>query len=439
MRKSSIIVAGWIALVAVLSGSACQKDPAPKAVRARRPPAVVASNVDRRPVALEGSRKGPADALVNIVEFADFQCTFCKTARPTIERVMKEYSGQVRLFFRHLPLTSIHQQAQLAAEAALAAEAQGKFWEMHDKLYDNQQALTRADLETYARDLGLDASKFNAALDDHTYKARVERDAHAAEQVGARFTPIFFINGLPIGGAQEFREFKTRIDGELAQAERLRADGVPRDQIYARLVEGAALPAPRAAHAASPLAGRSDAVVRVDLGDAPVRGNADALVTIVEFSDFQCPFCARVQPALKQVLEAFPGKVRLVWKDNPLPFHPNAPLAALAARAAGAQGKFWEMHDRLFSDQNALDRPTVETYARQLRLDRKRFLAALDSDKNKKGITADLQQGEKLGITGTPGFFINGRQFTGAQPFDVLKALVEEQMKSAEALLVKDR
>src|SRR3954463_5160792 len=130
-----------------------------------------AGGVERKRVAISGMARGPATAPITIVAFSDFQCPFCGRAVPTIEKVMKEYPGKVRFFFRHFPLP-FHQDAPLASEAALAAEAQGKFWEMHDKLFADQKAIKRPDLERHAKELGLDMGKFTQALDTHAYKAR---------------------------------------------------------------------------------------------------------------------------------------------------------------------------------------------------------------------------------------------------------------------------
>ena len=121
----------------------------------------IGDGVERVRVPLEGPAKGPADAKVNIVVFSDFQCPFCSRVVPTIDKIEKEYGNEVRVFFRHNPLP-FHQDAPLASEAALAAEAQGKFWQMHDKLFANQQNIKRPDLEKYAQELGLDMGKFKA-------------------------------------------------------------------------------------------------------------------------------------------------------------------------------------------------------------------------------------------------------------------------------------
>jgi protein-disulfide isomerase len=157
--------------------------------------------VDRVRVALEGPIKGPADAKVTIVEFSDFQCPFCSRVVPTVDKIMKDYPKQVRLFFRHNPLP-FHNNAPLAAEAAVAAEAQGKFWEMHDKMFANQQALDRAGLEKDAQEIGLDMNKFKTALDTHSGKARVDADLAAAKQIGVQGTPNFYTDGRNVQGAQ---------------------------------------------------------------------------------------------------------------------------------------------------------------------------------------------------------------------------------------------
>ena len=122
----------------------------------------------------------------------------------------------------------------------------------------------------------------------------------------------------------------------------------------------------------------------IEPGDSPARGNPKAPITIVSYSEFQCPFCARVVPTLRELEKAYPDQIRLVWKHLPLAFHESAPLAAEAALAAGEQGKFWEMHDRLFAAQDRLDLPALEEHARALALDVPSFRAALDGAKFKR-------------------------------------------------------
>ena len=173
----------------------------------------------------------------------------------------------------------------------------------------------------------------------------------------------------------------------------------------------------------------SDGVDRVRVPpEGATKGGANAKVTIVEFSDFQCPFCSRVVPTLHQIEKEYGDKVRVVFRHNPLPFHGDAPLAAEAAVAAQAQGKFWEMHDKLFANQTALDRPSLEKYAHEIGLDMGKFKAALDSNKGKDQIEANMKEGTQFGVRGTPGFFINGNKVEGAQPFDAFKAVIDREL-----------
>jgi protein-disulfide isomerase len=169
---------------------------------------------DRKEVAATGPARGPENAKVTIVEFSDFQCPFCSRAIKTVDDVVKQYDGKVRLVFRQFPL-DFHQQAAKAAEASLCAGDQGKFWEYHDKLFANQQALQVEDLKKYAGELSLDAAKFGECLDSGTKAAQVSADLEAGKKVGVNGTPAFFINGVMISGAQPIEEFKAIIDEEL--------------------------------------------------------------------------------------------------------------------------------------------------------------------------------------------------------------------------------
>ena len=145
------------------------------------------------------------------------------------------------------------------------------------------------------------------------------------------------------------------------------------------------------------------------------KGPATAPITIIEFSDFECPFCAQAQPALDEILAAYPDQIRLVFKHNPLPFHPHAPLAHEAALAAGAQGKFWEMHDLLFTNQQRLTRDDLLRYAQQLDLDLIAFAEALDGGVYTSAVELDRVEAQGLGVTGTPTFFISGRRLVAAR------------------------
>jgi protein-disulfide isomerase len=160
----------------------------------------------------------------------------------------------------------------------------------------------------------------------------------------------------------------------------------------------------------------------------PVRGVASAPVTIIEFSDYQCPFCARVNPTLEQVRKTYGDKVKIIFKDFPLPNHPQAPKAAEAAHCAGEQGKYWELHDHMFANQRALNVPELKQYAATLGLDAAKFNQCLDSGKHAGLVAAGTAQGERMGVNSTPTLYINGRPLIGAQPFEAFKQIIDEEL-----------
>jgi protein-disulfide isomerase len=171
--------------------------------------------------------------------------------------------------------------------------------------------------------------------------------------------------------------------------------------------------------------------VRVDvpIEGAPVRGSADAAVTLVEFSDFHCPFCRRVQPTLKELLERYPGKVKLVYRDFPIDsLHPEARRAAEAARCARDQGKFWEYHDVLFAEAPKAAPEDLERFAGKVGLDLATFRSCLSGETHRAAVQRDFDDGTRLGVAGTPAFFINGRPFSGAKPIEEFARLVEEEL-----------
>ncbi len=151
----------------------------------------------------------------------------------------------------------------------------------------------------------------------------------------------------------------------------------------------------------------------------PSRGPADAPITIVEFSEYQCPFCGRITPTLRQIEEKYPGKIRLVFKDFPLPNHAQAPKAAEAAHCAGEQGKYWQLHDRLFANQQQLQVPELKAHAVAVGLDQAAFDQCLDSGKHAAIVQTDVELGSEMGVQSTPTLYINGRVVTGAQPIGV--------------------
>lgn len=170
---------------------------------------------------------------------------------------------------------------------------------------------------------------------------------------------------------------------------------------------------------------RPDGAASIPVGDAPVRGSAMAPITVVEFSDFECPSCGAAHPVIASALQRFPDQVRFVMMNYPLPSHPNAGEAARAAVAAGRQDRFWEMHDLLFEHQHALNRARIVALAREIGIDEARFLADLESDAVRDQVDAQKELGRRLNIEGTPTFFVNGRRFLDS-PRTLAEYLSEE-------------
>jgi protein-disulfide isomerase len=170
-------------------------------------------------------------------------------------------------------------------------------------------------------------------------------------------------------------------------------------------------------------------MVDVATAGRPERGGGTkAPVTIIEFSDYQCPFCKRAESVVDQVMKTYGEKIRLVFRDYPLPMHPLARPAAEAANCANAQGKFWEYHAKLFQNQSALGDDKLKEYAKDLGLDQTKFDQCLAAKPFKAAIDKDVEDGSKVGVNGTPAFFINGRMLSGAQPFEKFKEVIDDEL-----------
>ncbi|MBI4639711.1 MAG: thioredoxin domain-containing protein [Candidatus Tectomicrobia bacterium] len=173
--------------------------------------------------------------------------------------------------------------------------------------------------------------------------------------------------------------------------------------------------------------------------DAYIRGEKgkDSPILIIEFSDFQCPFCGQVQPTLKEIFKHYSDQVSLVYRHFPLSIHPQAPKAGEASECAGDQGKFWEFHDYLFAHQNALEVPQLKAHAKAVGLDSLAFDQCLDSGKYASKLARDLVEGQRVGVSGTPAFYINGRKLIGSQPLERFKEIIDQELNQARATLTR--
>ncbi|MFO7563948.1 MAG: thioredoxin domain-containing protein [Enhygromyxa sp.] len=400
---------------------------------------------------------GGEQPLVTIVIWSDYACAPCGRTWKVMEHLVEDYGEDLRVVFRAGTVPGF-QHAERAAEAALAAGEQGKFWEMHWRLFEHPDDFSRPILLGHAKALGLDMGKFMDDLDTGRFSGRRIRDRRQATELGLSPLPAAFANGLFVLGFKDEAGWHALIDREIVSARKMLQDGVPRAKIYeefmrtakrGRVDEGDQPTSPELerlraerqakAEADKPgtLAGpEAEQRYAVPTG-APGFGPADAPVVIVEFVDYQCPYCfkahAEVVPALR---EQFPDDLRVEIRHLPLEIHPAAAAAARAAITAGEQGKFGEFHEALFAEDNrkSLGFSTFVRVAEQLGLDSERFKRDFQTREVGDKLAADVLLARRLGVQGTPGFFVNGRYVDGARNAATFARMVDEELERAKQL-----
>jgi protein-disulfide isomerase len=281
-----------------------------------------------------------------------------------------------------------------------------------------QMKLSQAIYE--ARRAALDAIVGDTLIAQEAKTRGMDRDALVDQQITSKVSPV---SDLDI--AEWYQANQSRVQGatldqvrapirELLTRERAReARQQYVDLLKAKTPVRLSLEPPR---------------LKVATAGRPTRGPEGAPIEMIEFSDFQCPYCLRANPTVDQVLKVYGTKIRFTYRHFPIPSHPNARPAAEAAQCANEQGKFWEYHDRLFATASHLTDADLKADAATLGLDTSKFNACFDEHKYKADIDADIQAADEAGVDGTPAFFINGRMISGAQPFDVFKRIIEEEL-----------
>ena len=394
--------------------------------------------------------RGPVDAEVTIVEFADFQCPFCARVRPTLDAIRERYGDRVRFVFFHRPLP-FHPVAIDAAETANEAYAQGgsdAFYRFYELVFDDYRALDLQLIEGAAVEAGLDVERLRRSLASHVHRPAIDRDSALALSIGAGGTPTFFINGKRLVGALPLESFTDVIDRELANADRLIASGVARGRVYETVMRdaidhyeepppppdddfGDAPPPP--AHHLDP-----EQRYRVSLGRSPAIGRADALVTIVMFGDLQDPFSARGMSVLDALVDRYGPNLRVVFKHFPLSFHAYARYSAVTAAEARAQlgdETFFAMIRRFYRSSGRLDDDVIDEIARDLHLDSARLALARGDSRHDAEIGADEALAARIGVTGTPTFFINGRPITGVRPIEQYAEVIDAEVANARRMI----
>jgi protein-disulfide isomerase len=391
--------------------------------------------------------RGDPEAPLTLVEYSDYLCPFCEAYfRRALPTLVEKYvrTGQVKFVLRDFPLASLHPTAPKGATAARCVGEQGaaRYWQMHDALFQAQQQWNQlpeptAFLAGLARKAGADMTAYERCIALGRKEALVQQSVVAGQALGFTGTPTFqFVHRASgktytLVGAQPVDVFSNWIDTLLAGKE----------PAQAKQPEKPELPLWAKPEGLAPDPNRPGFTLAGD----PYKGNPDAKLVLVEFSDFQCPSCQRhaleAQPTLdKRFVET--GEVMWVVKHFPLRIHPHAPAAAAAAECAGNQGKFWDMHHLLFERMeqwSGSDDPDTALVglATELKLEPAQFGACLKGRKALERVLADLYDAQAIGIRSTPTFILfyggTGHVLTGARSADQFATTLQQQVENAKS------
>jgi protein-disulfide isomerase len=294
----------------------------------------------------------------------------------------------------------------VSREELLAADPQG--------LIEAEAALSQA------RSEALDGLIVRRLLEARAQAESMSPEDWLDREIGARLQPVTD-EAVEAFYRENYEQMQGRSLGEIAPRIREHLEGNRAEEAAAEVVKGLT-GAARIERLLEPFR------VAVDAGPGPRLGPADAPVQIVEFSDFQCPYCARASETVHEVVERYEGQVSVVFRHFPLPFHEAARGAAEASACAGEQGRFWEYHDRLFADQKSWSDADLKGYAKDLSLDAGAFESCLRDGRAAAVVDADMKAGDLAGMSGTPGFFVNGVVMTGAQPVEAFAAVIDAEL-----------
>lgn len=383
----------------------------------------------RAPVGSSPTR-GPKDALVTIVEFADFECPFCRKVSPTMTALLARYPNDVRIVWKNAPMTMHAYALPLARVALLARKTEGDagFWKAYERITNLRGDFTDEIYLQIAESLNIHEATARELATGTQFKADLDQDDDLAEGLEVEGTPHFFINGRRASGARSIEYFSAIIDEELLKAKALVAKGTKREDVYATLQASASAPAPWL-----------EAKLDAPPPNAPFRGTKDAPVVIQQFSDLECPFCRLAEDNVEHLLTQFKGKIKIVWRDSPLPMHKHARVAAEALHEAHAQrgdAGFVKMQGLLYDAQdlpNGYSDKSLVGYAQKLSLNVEAFKDALAKHKHAALIDRDIEVAKGAKLDGAPAFFIGDYLIVGAETYRRFEKRVERTLRDRAA------
>jgi protein-disulfide isomerase len=350
---------------------------------------------------------GNPNALVTIVEFADFQCAPCSSVEPTLKALRGKYGNRIRMVWKNDP-PSFHPAAEPAAEAVLEVRAERGaegFWNMHDRLFERQEALIAGNtpdigaIVKIAGEAGGNPDKVEKAIARRTHQEEIDADLELGEDLENKGTLHFFINGRRLDGAQPRERFEKMIEEELQTAQSAIAKGVPLKELYETLIKKGRGPWPT----------EVKQVPKSLPTNTPAIGSPTAKVTIHVWSDYQCALCVAAERTMSQLRKDFGDRIKFVWHDLPLPRHADAQMVAQAGREAYVQKSssgFWAVHDKIMSHPQRVTRADLDAFAKDLNLDMNRWKLALDGGTHSREIEADEKAAADDGITETPAYLV---------------------------------
>ena len=411
--------------------------------------------------------KGAEHGRATVVVYCGFSGYYCRSSRDGFRRIVTDYPQDVKLVWMDFPLHYYKRSMPAAVAAAEVFTQRGRagFWKMHDRLYGNPYRHTDDNLVKWAAEAGADSAKVRLALSSLRHQTAINSLMTKARDIGVHFTPAVFVNGIRVPNAKSYDDLKARVQSEVALAKgTIGKGGVTLKGYYAHVQKTALTrkavgpglpPPPRIKRPYAPYVPRRpykpyaklvNAIYHVPVTTSnPQKGPSDALVTVVLFGDFQCPFTFRLSCALRAALKKQSKDVRLVWMNNPRPYHSRAMEAAEAALEGFAQRKsrgFWAMHDRIFPmelckadgttrfgffrQRARLTDADLVAKAKKARLSVARFRRALKARTHRKQILAEQRLAKGHWVYSTPTMFINGKKIIGTKTVSDLGTLVDQ-------------
>jgi protein-disulfide isomerase len=381
--------------------------------------------------------QGESQAPVTVVAFLDFQCRFCAEGFSTLQALRAKYSAKkLRIVFKHLPLESHEYAVPAAVVGQVVALHAGSdaFYQFAKQVFTQQSDISFETLAKWAESAGVSPQEYNRRVSQPVTLERIIQDVTAAHRLGIESTPTFFINGRLLEGAQPQEVFEQMIDQELTLMSD--APGPWASRYQARVAEN------MRSSLVKTLLGQDPGNYRVPVDGSPSTGPATAPVTLVVFSDYECPFCKRAELTLQQVRQTYGQKVRIIFKHLPLGFHESARPAALLASALAIKSgdeAFFSLSRALFEQSPQLGPAVLEKLGKQHGLTAHEVKAALsgeDAGANRR-VERDSFLADDVAAQGTPHFFINGKRLEGARPYEHFAALIDYELEHTQELLAR--